>query len=302
MSYHRRYVRKKNRRKERIKIIIIVGVVVFSLLIGLLVGLLIIDSNNEDNSATPDSAIPVSTNKIETTEKPSVSKQETTNNEKETSIQSTEDIDNIEDENKEKAVKNSIEVLKDIGVEAEDFDFEQLVVVQSNGTSANISFFEKRKGMWKYSKELETVNGFVGAQGVSSLASEYTEYTPSGLYSLGTAFGICDNPGTKLDYFNVTSNSYWVDDPNSGYYNQHVEGTENADWKSAEHLIEANPAYNYAVFIEYNTNPTIPGKGSAFFMHVGYEPTAGCVSMAEDSMISLLRWLDPEKSPHVLIM
>lgn len=302
MSYHRRYVRKKNRRKERIKILIIVGVCIFAVLLGMVVGFFIINSNNEGNTATPDNAIPIAAKNMITTEDFSKSKKETLINKKETSTQSAEDSDNTIGADREDDIQNSTNVLSDIGVEAQDFDFEQLIVVRSSGTAAQISFFEKSEEVWECSDEINSVEGFVGAQGVNSQVSEYTQFTPSGLYPLGTAFGICDNPGTKMDYFKVTENSYWVDDPNSRYYNQHVEGTANADWQSAEHLIDCNPAYRYAIFIEYNTNPVIPEKGSAFFVHVGYEPTAGCVSMSENSMINLLRWLKPSKSPHIMLV
>ncbi len=301
MSYHRRYVRKKNRRRERIKVLIIASVCVFAILLIIAAGFIIISSNNKENTATQDNAVPSVTKKIAITEKPTKSKQETSSQE-ETSFVSIEDNVNATDTEDEESEQTSTNVLSDIGIETEDFDFEQLIVVQSNGTSAHILFFEQRKGIWKYSNEIKPVEGFVGAQGVSAQASEYAQFTPAGLYSLGTAFGICDNPGTEMEYFRVTENSYWVDDPNSSYYNQHVEGNENADWQSAEHLIEYNPAYKYAVFIEYNTNPAVSGKGSAFFIHVGCFPTAGCIAISEDNMIETLRWLDSSKRPHILII
>ena len=304
MSYHRRYVRKKNRQKERIKILIIVSVIVLvAVLIGVGVGFVLLNSNYiEDHTATPDNAIFATTSKIEGEKETSNLDKKIKSKAKNNTVQHTEENTNATENNEKASNKNSTKVLREIGIDAEEYDFEQLVVVQSSETTAKISFFQKNKGVWKYAKKLSSVDGFVGIQGVSDQASEYSKYTPSGLYSLGTAFGICDNPGTKMEYFNVTSNSYWVDDPNSQYYNQHVEGLDNADWQSAEHLIDCNPEYNYAVFIEYNTNPIVAGNGSAFFVHVGYEPTAGCVSMAEDSMIQMLRWLNPKKAPHILII
>lgn len=301
MSYHRRYIRKKNRRKRQIKTIIIIGVFIIALALGVVSVFLFSNSNSiEKETATTDTAIPTTTKMVATmttksnTINNTLSK-ETKANKSNKKTSTTEAENNIQKKRRNK-------VLSDIGIEAKDYEFNQLVVVKADGSKAKIYFFEKNKEIWDYSKKLKTVDGYVGTQGVSSKASEYAQYTPSGLFALSTAFGIRDNPGTKMDYFNVTSNSYWVDDPNSAYYNQHVEGTKNADWKSAEHLIESSPAYNYAVFIEYNTNPIVPGKGSAFFVHVGYEPTAGCVSMPEDSMISLLKWLNPKKYPHILIM
>lgn len=193
------------------------------------------------------------------------------------------------------------EILTRAGYSSEEIDSEQLITVDAYGDTAVVNAFEKVGGVWVKADVLNLCSGYVGSQGVSADASEYASYTPKGLFPLGTGFGICDDPGTGLDYFQVTEESYWVDDVNSVYYNQYVEGTENKDWSSAEHLIEYDGYYDYCVFIEYNTNPVVPGKGSAFFLHVGSSPTAGCVAISEDDMVSTLRWLDKEKNPQILI-
>ena len=193
------------------------------------------------------------------------------------------------------------EIAAKSGSDVSQFDFDQLITVNSNGTTATVSFYEKQNNSWVKSA-IESEEGFVGNMGVSTEANESSSYTPKGLYSLGTAFGIMPNPGTSMDYFTVTEDDYWVDDPNSQYYNQHVKGTENSDWSSAEHLIESRPNYNYAVFIEYNTQPVVAGKGSAFFMHVGNMATSGCVAVSEGKMVETLKWLNKEKSPHILIV
>lgn len=187
------------------------------------------------------------------------------------------------------------------GYSRDDLNGKQLIVVKSEGSRAKFSFFEKEKGAWKYSDVLSTVDGFVGTQGVSKNASEYESYTPEGLFSLGTGFGINDNPKTGLDYFKVTENSYWVDDVNSQYYNQHIEANSSEDAPNGEHLIDYKGYYDYAVFIEYNTNPAIPGKGSAFFLHIGNKPTAGCAAISEENMLKAIRWLNKNKNPYIMI-
>lgn len=193
-------------------------------------------------------------------------------------------------------------LIEKAGISAEELSFQQLVVVDSSSTSAVVNCFEKKNGVWTQAEGLASINGFVGRQGVSSDANENASYTPQGLFSIGTGFGIMDDPGTGLDYIKVKQDSYWVDDPNSKYYNQYVEGTADKDWSSAEHLISCSPDYNYCFFIEYNTNPVVPGKGSAFFMHVGSTSTAGCVAVSQGDMINILRWLKKSSQPHILIM
>ncbi|MCH5303285.1 MAG: hypothetical protein J1E41_00350 [Ruminococcus sp.] len=192
-------------------------------------------------------------------------------------------------------------LIKENGYSSDDLKGKQLIVVKSNGTNARLSFFEKKDGAWDYSDALNTADGFVGTQGVSENASEYASYTPKGYFPLGTGFGINDNPGTKLDYFKVTENSYWVDDVNSQYYNQHIEINPNEATPGGEHLIDYKGYYNYAVFIGYNSDPAISGKGSAFFLHIGNEPTAGCVAIPEESMLKAIRWLNKDKSPYIMI-
>ncbi len=193
------------------------------------------------------------------------------------------------------------EAVEAVGLTLEDLPGKQIVVVDSINTSAIITFYEKKDNAWEQLEDMTVLSAYVGRQGVSEAVSEYAAYTPLGIYALGTCFGINENPGTVMPYFQVTPESYWVDDPDSAFYNRHVEGTENADWKSAEHLIDYQPSYNYAVEIRYNVDPAVPGKGSAFFMHVGSAPTAGCVAMPEENIIQLLRWLDSEKDPHIIL-
>ncbi|BAK97640.1 hypothetical protein OBV_04420 [Oscillibacter valericigenes Sjm18-20] len=105
-----------------------------------------------------------------------------------------------------------------------------------------------------------------------------------------------------MTYRQVTENSCWVDDPASVSYNQWVENTSNGDWDSAEHLIDYTEQYAYGFVIGYNQNPIISGAGSAIFFHCGSCATAGCISASEDTVVTLLRWLDPAMSPEILIV
>ncbi|MBI3618052.1 MAG: L,D-transpeptidase family protein, partial [Candidatus Omnitrophica bacterium] len=73
---------------------------------------------------------------------------------------------------------------------------------------------------------------------------------------------------------------------------------------SHEVLRRSDGLYKYAVVIEYNTDPAIPGMGSAIFLHVwrgANKPTAGCVAMAEIDLLRLLQWLDARQNPVILL-
>jgi L,D-peptidoglycan transpeptidase YkuD (ErfK/YbiS/YcfS/YnhG family) len=185
-----------------------------------------------------------------------------------------------------------------------DADYSQLLLVASNGTQAEIFCYEKdESGSWSIAGELGGITGFVGRNGVCAQKREGDDCTPEGLYRVGFAFGNNDSPPTGLTYRKVTDQSFWVDDPDSLYYNQWVEGEENKDWDSAERLWESKRAYAYAAVIEYNMGAdTVPGKGSAIFLHCGTLPTSGCIAVSEPDILRLLQWFSADKEPHILIL
>jgi L,D-peptidoglycan transpeptidase YkuD (ErfK/YbiS/YcfS/YnhG family) len=127
-------------------------------------------------------------------------------------------------------------------------------------------------------------------------------YTPSGIYLITTAFGYTDQINTKLNYRKVTDNDFWVDDINSPQYNQWVSGRPQA--QSFEEMRRKDNLYAQGAIIEYNTNPIVPGKGSAIFLHIWrnyYKPTAGCVATSQRNIRRLLQWLDKDKGAMIVL-
>lgn len=176
---------------------------------------------------------------------------------------------------------------------------QQLIVVNGNGTSGQIAFFENEDGQWR-KKDGTTASAYLGRNGVTQNKTEGDGCTPLGFYKIGSAFYKEQRPETKLKTFQINEESYWVDDSKSVFYNQYVEGTEQKDWESAERMIEYN-GYKYGFVVDYN--PTCePGKGSAIFFHVGYNPTAGCIATNEATILKYLSVLDPQKNPYVVIV
>ncbi len=177
----------------------------------------------------------------------------------------------------------------------------QLILVTTNGSStssATIRTFEKdSKGKWN---PILNISGYIGKKGFAtpSAMSEGGKRAPIGKYTIGTAFGRYDNPGTKLPYRKITSDDVWVDDPNSELYNTWQSKSKTQDqWNSAENMNIA--AYNYGFVINYNTART-PNKGSAIFFHVSSSYTLGCTGTSQANVISILKWLDPEKNPVII--
>jgi len=174
----------------------------------------------------------------------------------------------------------------------------QLILVTTTGYNTNkaeIRTFEKVDNKWYQKLD---VSGYIGKYGFAKVMSEDAEMSPRGKYTIGTAFGRYQNPGTKLPYRQITSDDVWVDDPKSALYNTWQKASENhGRWSSAEKM--DIPAYNYGFVINYNTE-RIPGAGSAIFFHVSNSYTLGCTGTAESNVLSILRWLDPDKSPVII--
>ena len=147
---------------------------------------------------------------------------------------------------------------------------------------------------------LET-EAWIGKNGLGK-TKEGDGKTPVGVFLFVKAFGILENPGTKMNYTQVKENHYWVDDSSSSYYNQFVStDTVEKDWTTAEHIVEYGESYHYVLATSYNVE-RIPGKGSAVFLHCTTEKshvTAGCIAIPEVYMREIVR---RAKSDCVLII
>lgn len=181
----------------------------------------------------------------------------------------------------------------------EEYGCKQLVTVVSQGINARISFYRLTEGQWEEVSAL-SCDGFVGRSGVSTAKQEGDGATPAGLYSIGSGFYIYQAPQTGLDLFQITEDTYWIDDPDSMYYNKRVEGTENKDWKSAEHMISYD-VYRYGFVVDYNLMSSY-NMGSAIFFHIASGATSGCVSAPESMVLSYLAQLDKTQNPYILII
>ena len=177
----------------------------------------------------------------------------------------------------------------------------QLVVVDSEGSTAEVSFYERTETGWQTDEGLLS-HGYVGANGTTAAMHEGGSATPQGLFHVGSAFYQDDAPQTGLDVFPITPDTYWVDDPDSPNYNQLVVGDDALGGDHAEHMSEIS-SYTYGFVIEYNMPPTGYAAGSAIFFHVSHDsPTLGCVTVSEQKVLAYLAKLDASKNPYILII
>ena len=153
----------------------------------------------------------------------------------------------------------------------------------------NMTFWTKNaQGEWN--KEMDRECGY-GKKGLIDAAQkrEGDVKTPVGAFPILHAFGRKPNPGTEMTWKAITPYSYWADDVKKpATYNTWVESKTKI---GGEHLIDYYQ-YDYAMAVGHNTNPQIPGLGSAIFVHVkakDHWTTGGCISLEEDAMIELLK-------------
>jgi len=161
----------------------------------------------------------------------------------------------------------------------------------------------ERKGEW-WANKFSSIPAVIGRSGFARPGEkrEGDGHTPAGAFHLKRAFGYASHMETGLDYQQATLHDFWVDDPASTQYNQWVKGTPQAD--SYENLKREDKLYQYSVVIEYNTNPVVPGNGSAIFLHVWRNrktATAGCVAASAKNVKKLLKWLDLSKKPIIIL-
>ncbi|WP_256258227.1 L,D-transpeptidase family protein [Streptomyces mirabilis] len=186
-------------------------------------------------------------------------------------------------------------------------DSAQLITVKSNGSYATVTAWAKGSSDWK--AVLSDGAGRVGSNGVVDGATrrQSTYTTPSGTYTITEGFGV-EAGGTSMPYTRVNSSHWWVEDPESKYYNS-MHTADGADFpltesgdRGSEHLINYPTQYAEALVIDFNRWPATPGRGAGIFLHVnGQGATAGCVSVPHATMDRIMAWIKPDAHPRIAI-
>ena len=102
--------------------------------------------------------------------------------------------------------------------------YSQLIIVSCDGGEAQISMYENSGDSSTWNQILSSP-GYIGSDGVGQ-ASEDSCHTPQGIYGFTMAFGNLPDPGSAIPYTQTDANSYWVDDPDSLFYNRFVYVTD----------------------------------------------------------------------------
>lgn len=190
-----------------------------------------------------------------------------------------------------------------------------------NSSTVTLCLYEKSGSAWKpvappWQARLGK-NGLVWGRGLHPIPSGITTKlegdmrSPAGVFSIGGAWGnavsIAKNP--KLSYRRVTSRDLWVEDPSSPKYNQNVvlDHEPSTPWEKKQQMKQNDPAHALKLYIGHNSAPqAVPGAGSSIFFHIwrggGSKPSAGCTTMEETKLRSLISSINPERQPLYVLL
>jgi L,D-peptidoglycan transpeptidase YkuD (ErfK/YbiS/YcfS/YnhG family) len=135
----------------------------------------------------------------------------------------------------------------------------------------------------------ESWPGHNGKRGWTTDHREGDKRSPVGVFTLTDAGGVLSDPGTQLPYTHsaaFTPPAYWAD--------------------RTEH------DFDHVIAIDYNrvpgtspldpTRPRGQAEGGFIWLHVDHgSGTSGCVSVSREAMEDLLRTLDPDRRPVIVM-
>lgn len=186
-----------------------------------------------------------------------------------------------------------------------------------NATQGSMQLYQRanNRQAWKMVRHFEVTLGRNGLApdrqsllpkpATAAVKQEGDGKSPAGIFGLGPVFSYHSIKGLKMSFKQVDTTDICVDDVHSAHYNTLVntDTASNKDWKSFEHMKPADGAYEYGVWVKYNSDKIFSGNGSCIFLHVwagNTSPTAGCTAMEKQNIIALIHWLDDKQHPALL--
>ena len=157
----------------------------------------------------------------------------------------------------------------------------QIMLVRcTEGSNATVQFYTKLTNQNNAWTLLFETDAYIGKNGAGK-TQEGDAKTPYGDFGVITAYGILDDPGTKLDYI-------------SEYYNRIIDTRETGHACNGEEMFIYTPEYNYGIALDYNLACEWP-LGSSIFLHCKGAKvfTGGCVAIDEELMKLVLQNAEP---------
>ncbi|MFD7662671.1 L,D-transpeptidase family protein [Streptomyces sp. NPDC059788] len=168
-------------------------------------------------------------------------------------------------------------------------DTRQVVAVYGKGADspdATLALYTKAAAGWERTASWPAHNG---RKGWTTDHHEGDLRSPVGVFGLSDAGGVLPDPGAKLPYTHAsafTPPPYWE--------------------KKTRH------DFDHVIAVDYNrvpgtspldpTRPQGQKKGGGIWLHLDHgSGTSGCVSISKAGMVALLRTLDPQRHPVVVM-
>ena len=132
----------------------------------------------------------------------------------------------------------------------------------------------------------------IGRGGIAVHKQEGDGATPAATLPLRRVLYRADRvpvPQTRLPREPIAPTDGWCDDPGHPDYNRPVRLPHAG---RCEELWRRDPLYDVVVVLGWNDAPVERGRGSAIFLHCAapdYGPTEGCIALALDDVLTLLR-------------
>ena len=190
-----------------------------------------------------------------------------------------------------------------------------------NSMHGRLQLFERARGeAWKsVSADVPVLFGKDGVAWGSGLAGqaesglrkkERDGRAPAGVFRIGKVYTYDAQlpPGSDYPVHQVTRTDAWVDDVNSPDYNRFVtidDPSHPPPWFEKQKMRHNDFAYRWLVEIRHNSDPPVPGEGSAIFFHIRRgvnRATSGCTTMAEGDLVRLVTWLRADRHPCYVLL
>ena len=137
-----------------------------------------------------------------------------------------------------------------------------------------------------------------------ALKQEGDGATPLGRYKLVGALLRPDRvpgPATALPWRWLRPADGWCDAAEDAQYNRPVSHP----WRSsAERLWRDDHVYDVIVVLNHNSDPVVPGAGSAIFWHLTQpdnRPTEGCIAIGRQPMLEILPSLKADMPFEIIL-
>jgi len=138
---------------------------------------------------------------------------------------------------------------------------------------------------------------------------EHDRRAPAGLFAIGKIYTYDRTlpPGADYPYHTITPADAWIDDPTLPDYNRHVtiDPANPPPWFAKQKMRLDDPPHRWLIEIRHNSDPPVPGAGSAIFFHIQRSPetpSSGCTVMPEGDLLRMITWLRASAHPHYVLL